>query len=164
MLQKISLPDTDRLIPAGARQWWQQQSERDQKAVKLLSVFLVLVLFYILVWQPVVSAVQSRDNKQLRLESRSENVYLRKYDLMNQYGTTDVLPLAEWLKQGSKAHGIRIVSQNKARAGQILLTVAYSQQQKVSAFLQRFSLYADLVDVKVNQSRRELIIRYREKA
>ena len=46
MLQKISPPDTDRLIPAGARQWWQQQSERDQKAVKLLSVFLVLVLFY----------------------------------------------------------------------------------------------------------------------
>ncbi|MBB1485856.1 type II secretion system protein GspM [Oceanospirillum sediminis] len=164
MLQKISLPDTEQLIPAGVRQWWQQQSERDQKAVMLLSLFLVLVMFYVLIWQPVVSSVQSRDNKQLRLESRSENVYLRKYDLMNQYGTTDVLPLAEWLKQRSKEYGIRVASQNKDRAGQILLTVTYSQQQKVSAFLQRFSLYADLVDVNVNQSRRELIIRYREKA
>ena len=63
-LNSVDIP-WHKLVPAGVRLWWSQQSSRDQLAVKVLALFLVLAGGFKLVWLPVHEQIAQQEAQRI---------------------------------------------------------------------------------------------------
>lgn len=156
---RLSGMNVGRFVPENARAWWQQQSERDQMAVRILAFFMAMVFFFMVIWQPVMAQVERNKAKDARSEARHSQLYLRKYELLNQYGTADILPVTDWVAQEHKNYQLSIVRHKEGS-----LVIAYRNKAMAADFVQQFARFVALIDVRTDQGRREMILRYKDSA
>lgn len=168
-LTKGSVSTLQSWVPSPIYQWWQQQSVRDQKALKLLAWLSILVLFYITLWQPTMQAAEIKTQKLEKQEQRQEQALLRYYERLNQYGTSDFSPFDEWLKNNLSRYQISVIQHQKSKNPEMAsaqkktdasLLFRYQQQQQASDFLIAAQKRVEWVDLQVDQNKREISFRY----
>ncbi|WP_417594651.1 type II secretion system protein GspM [Oceanospirillum sp.] len=150
-------------LPGSVKSGWNKLPERDRSALKLLFAVLLLTLLYLLVWQPVMQKVEQRKSWQQKQSVRLEQAQLAAYNRLNQFGMIDLLPLDIWLKQALPGYRLSLI-QHKAGAdskqsGQ--LQFRYSDSRNAQHFLIAMSRFAELSQIKVDQPRRTITLRYR---
>ncbi|OPX55034.1 Type II secretion system (T2SS), protein M [Oceanospirillum multiglobuliferum] len=160
------------LIPVPLHHWWQQQSGRDQSALKLLGWLLVFVLFYLLLWQPITQSAEQKATQQAKQFQRQEQALLRYYERLNQYGSADFSPFDDWLKTQLSRYQISLIQQQKSnnptnatakKQADAKLVIRYQQQKQASDFLIAADKRIALIDLQVDQIKREISFRYYER-
>ncbi|OOV87631.1 type II secretion system protein GspM [Oceanospirillum linum] len=150
-------------LPGSVKSGWNKLSERDRSALKLLFAALLLTLLYLLVWQPVMQKVEQRKSWQQKQALRLEQAQLAAYNRLNQFGMIDLIPLDTWLKQVLPDYRLSLV-QHKAGADPKqpgLLQFRYSDSRKAQHFLIAMSRFTELSQIRVDQPRRRITLRYR---
>lgn len=158
-LNSVDIP-WHKLMPVGVRLWWSQQSSRDQLAVKVLALFLVLAGGFKLVWLPVHEQIAQQEAKEDRQQQRLENAQLRNYERINQFGAIAAEPFPDWVKSQLKTYRISVVSHQHQDGKKSTLIFRYADQRKASDFMQQVARRAKILNHQVQQENRQIQITY----
>ncbi len=78
---------TARLQDSTAGRWYLEQSERDQRVLFLLAIFLVAVLFWLFVWLPIQDRLSVAENRHARALADQQWI-LEHRETLQQLATT----------------------------------------------------------------------------
>jgi hypothetical protein len=150
-------------IPPRIKSQWAALPARDRSALKILIAVLVLALFYLFLWQPVIEKVKAKQQWQTSQEERIERAQLAAYDRLNRFGMIDPMPVDLWLKMELPQYRLSLIlhkaSNNPKQPSQLQLR--YSDARQAQAFLVLFSRFSQLSQVQVDQSKRTIALDYR---
>ncbi len=158
-LNSVDIP-WHKLVPAGVRLWWSQQSSRDQLAVKVLTLFLVLAGGFKLVWLPVHEQIALQEAKENRQQQRLEKAQLRNYERINQFGAIAAESFPDWIKSQLKTYRISVVSHQHQDGKKSTLIFRYADQRKASDFMQQIARRAKILNHQVQQANRQIQMTY----
>lgn len=110
------------------KSWWEQLSERDQRILKIGAPIVIVLLFYVLVWSPLSTAIE--DRKQTIASTQSLLLFMQRSWLsISRYATVpksvqatgDILSVVEAaLSQQNMTRYLKSV--NEPSPGELLLS------------------------------------------